>query len=86
MTTIISKAEYKRRKQVRDRIYQKKIYQEQLKTQGKLSKKEEISQRRAKIKSLKYQGFKNKEIALMLELPIKTLERHITIKKKDGLL
>ena len=95
MTTIISKAEYKRRKQVRDRIYQKKNYdsdkakknyQEQLKTQGKLSKKEEISQRRAKIKSLRKQGFKNKEIALMLELPIKTLERHITIMKKDGLL
>ena len=95
MTTIISKAEYKRRKQVRDRIYQKKNYdsdkakknyQEQLKAQGKLSKKEEISQRRAKIKSLRKQGFKNKEIALMLELPIKTLERHITIMKKDGLL
>lgn len=82
MTTIISKAEYKRR----DRIYQKKNYQEQLKTQGKLSKKEEISQRRAKIKSLRKQGFKNKEIALILELPIKTLERHITIMKKDGLL
>ena len=82
MTTIISKAEYKRRKRIRN----KKNYQEQLKAQGKLSKKEEISQRRAKIKSLREQGFKNKEIALMLELPIKTLERHITIMKKDGLL
>ena len=82
MTTIISKAEYKRRKRIRN----KKNYQEQLKAQGKLSKKEEISQRKAKIKSLREQGFKNKEIALMLELPIKTLERHITIMKKDGLL
>lgn len=91
MTTIISKAEYKRRKRIRnkknyDSNKAKKNYQEQLKTQGKLSKKEEISQRRAKIKSLRKQGFKNKEIALMLELPIKTLERHITIMKKDGLL
>ena len=95
MTTIISKAEYKRRKQVRDRIYQKKNYdsdkakknyQEQLKTQGKLSKKEEISQRRAKIKSLKEKGFKNKDIRIELDLAESTLKRHITYMKKNGLI
>ncbi|OUP41468.1 replication protein, partial [Clostridium perfringens] len=91
MTIIISKEEYKRR----DRIYHKKSYdsekakknyQEQLKAQGKLTEKERIFQLREKIKSLKLEGLKNKEIALMLKLPIKTLERHITYMKKNGLL
>ena len=82
MTIIISKEEYKRR----DRVYQKKKYQEQLKAQGKLTEKERIFQLREKIKSLKLEGLKNKEIALMLKLPIKTLERHITYMKKNGLL
>ncbi|MFY8264742.1 DNA-binding response regulator [Clostridium perfringens] len=95
MTIIISKEEYKKRKRIRDRIYQKKSYdskkakknyQEQLKAQGKLTEKERIFQLREKIKSLKLEGLKNKEIALMLKLPIKTLERHITYMKKNGLL
>ena len=72
MTTIISKAEYKRRKQVRDRIYQKKIYQEQLTAQGKLSKKEEISQRRVKIKDLLEQGLTQKEIYTLMTISKRT--------------
>ncbi|MGU8479167.1 DNA-binding response regulator, partial [Clostridium perfringens] len=64
----------------------KKIYQEKLKSQGKLTEKDRIFQLREKIKSLKLEGLKNKEIALMLKVPIKTLERHITYMKKNGLL
>ena len=82
MTIIISKKEYKRRENIRG----KKNYQEQLKAQGKVTKKEKLNALRKKIKALKEKGFKNKEITLMLEVPIKTLERHITYMKKNGLL
>lgn len=83
MTTIISKKEYKRR----DREYQKNKYKEKLKSEGKMSKKEELEQTRAKIKSLREQGFKNKEIMQMLGITsTTTFERHITYMKKNGLL
>lgn len=82
MKTIISKNEYKRR----NNEYNKKKYYNKLKLEGKLTKKEELNLLRKKIKSLKEKGFKNKEIALMLHLAIKTLERHITYMKKNGLL
>lgn len=82
MKTIISKNEYKRR----NNEYNKKKYYNKLKLEGKLTKKEELILLRKKIKSLKEKGFKNKEIALMLHLAIKTLERHITYMKKNGLL
>ena len=82
MTIIISKKEYKRRENIRG----KKNYQEKLKAKGKATKKEELNVLRKKIKALKEKGFKNKEITLMLEVPIKTLERHITYMKKNGLL
>ncbi len=81
MITIISNKEYKRRENIRG----KKNYQERLRNQGKLTKKEELDISREKIKALREKGFKNKEISLMLELPIKTLERHITYMKKNGL-
>lgn len=81
MKIIISKREYKRR----DRVYQKKKYQEQLKAQGKLSKKQQVEELRLKIKNLRNKGFKNKDVSLMLQIPIKTLERHITYMKKNGL-
>ena len=42
MTTIISKKEYKRRENIRV----KKAYQEKLKSEGKVSEKEKLSQRR----------------------------------------
>lgn len=82
MKTIISKNEYKRR----NNEYNKKKYYNKLKLEGKLTKKEELILLRKKIKSLKEKGFKNKEIALMLHIAIKTLERHITYMKKNGLL
>ncbi|MFR1784364.1 MAG: LuxR C-terminal-related transcriptional regulator [Sarcina ventriculi] len=37
-------------------------------------------------KSLKKQGLKNKEISQELNIALKTLERHITYMKKNGLL
>lgn len=95
MTTIISKAEYKRRKQVRDRIYQKKNYdsakvkknyQEQLKAQGKLSKKEEISQRRAKIKDLLHQGLTQKEIYTLMKISKRTCINDVNVLRRQGLI
>ena len=92
MTIIISKEEYKRR----DRVYHKKNYdsekakknyQEQLKAQGKLMKKEELEIVRNKIKALRLKGFKNKEIMQMLGISsTTTFERHISYLKKNGLL
>lgn len=82
MTTIISKREYKRRKNLRN----SKAYKEKLKSEGKLSKKEEMEQIREKIKSLREEGLKNKEISKALSLTTKTLERHITYMRKNGLL
>lgn len=83
MKTIISNKEYKRRQNLAFR----KRYQEQLKAEGKLSKKEEIEQTREKIKSLRVKGFKNKEIMQMLGITsTTTFERHITYMKKNGLL
>lgn len=91
LISIMSKYEYKRR----DKVYQRnkynseeaKIkYQEKLKAEGKQSKKEQLSELRQKIKALRLQGFKNNEIAQELDLPIKTLERHITYMRKNGLL
>lgn len=83
MSTIISKTEYKRR----DREYQKNKYQESLKAKGKLNKKEELEQLRAKIKSLRNKGFKNKEIMQMLGISsTTTFERHISYLKKNGQL
>lgn len=38
------------------------------------------------IKSLREEGFKNKEISQKLNIVQKTLERHITYMKKNGLL
>ena len=82
MTTIISDKEFKRRKNIRNNI----AYKEKLKEEGKMSKKEELEQIRAKIKSLRAKGFKNKEIMQMLNLTRTTFERHITYMKKNGLI
>ena len=98
LTNIMSTKEYNRR----DRVYQKntytgekaeykrevakKTYIERLKEDGKVSKKEQLDELRQKIKALKIKGLKNKEIIQELDLPIKTLERHITYMKKNGLL
>ncbi|MCS6108986.1 DNA-binding response regulator, partial [Clostridium botulinum] len=82
MKTIISDKEYKRRKRIRNNI----SYQEQLKANGKLSKKEELEQIRAKIKSLRAKGFKNKDICNELDLAESTLKRHITYMKRNELI
>ena len=82
LSTITSKEEYRKR----DRAYQKKKYREKLIAEGKTTKKEQLDEIRQKIKALKEKGFKNKDIAQELKLPIKTLERHITHMKKNGLL
>ena len=54
--------------------------------QGKLSKKEEIELQKKKIKSLREQGLKNKEISQKLDITQKTLERYITNMRKSGLI
>lgn len=82
MSTIISSKEAKRRKSIRN----KKSYAEKLKSEGKLTKKEELEQTRQKIRSLKGKGFKNKEICLELNMAVSTLKRHITHLKRNGLL
>ena len=64
----------------------KKRYKDKLKVEGKIIKKEELGQIRSKIKSLREEGFKNKDISKALSLPTKTLERHITYMRKNGLL
>lgn len=82
MITIISDKEYKRRQ---NKAF-KKRYQEKLKVDGKLTKKEQMEQIRAKIKTLRAKGLLNKEISEQLDIPMKSLERHITYMKKNGLL
>lgn len=83
MSTIISKKEYKRRENIRV----KKAYKEKLKSEGKMNKKEELEQIRAKIKSLRAKGLKNKEIMQMLGIhSTTTFERHISYLKKNGLI
>lgn len=73
MTTIISNKEYKRR----NNEYNKNKYQEQLKSDGKLTKKEQINIQRQKIKALLEQGFKQKDISKQLNIPSRTIERRV---------
>ena len=68
MTTIISDKEYKRRKNIRN----KKAYGEKLRADGKVSEKDKIAERRAKIKDLLAEGLKRKDICLQLDISIKT--------------
>ena len=82
MKIIIGKEEYKRRENIRV----KKVYKEKLKSQGKMTKKEELKLLREKIKVLREKGLKNKEISNELNVPLKTLKRHITYMKKNDLL
>ena len=91
MLTIISKDEYKRRnneynKKKYNSEMAKEKYRNQLKNEGKLPKKEQIELKMKKIKSLRTQGFKNKEISQELNIAPKTLERYISRMKKNGLL
>ena len=86
MSTIISKREFKRRKNLRDREYQKNKYQEKLRADGKVSEKDKISQRREKIKALLEQGFKQKEIYLSLNISKRTCINDIKYLKEQGLI
>lgn len=82
MVTIISKKEVKRR----NNEYNKNKYKEKLKKEGKMTKQEELKVLRQKIKVLREKGLKNKEVSEALDIPLKTLKRHITYMKKNGLL
>lgn len=93
LSTIIGKQEYKRRDRLRakqkylsnrDEIKQK--YLDKLKNEGKISKKEQLEILRKNIISLKKCNYKNSDISLKLDVPIKTIERHITYLKKQKLL
>lgn len=82
LSIIFSKEEYKRR----DREYQKKKYQEKLKTEGKLTEKEKISQRRAKVKDLLAKGLKQKDICLTLDISKDTYICDRKYLKEQGLI
>ena len=82
MSTIISDKEFKRRKNIRN----KKAYEEKLKSEGKVSKKDKISQRRAKIKDLLDKGLSQKEIYLSLNISKRTCINDIKYLKEQGLI
>jgi len=91
--TIISETEKRRRNnKLNKEKYQENKEElnnkakERYRKKNPVSKKEEIALIRQKIRSLREEGFKNKEIAQELDLPSKTLERHITAMRKEGLL
>lgn len=66
--------------------WNKDYYKNKLKSQSKLSKKEEVSQRRAKIKDLMAQGLKRNDICQMLNINIKMYKRDIQALKEQGLI
>ncbi|CEP45199.1 putative replication protein [[Clostridium] sordellii] len=78
------RAKYQENKDTINKIRREK-YQEKLKKQGKMSKKEQLQIIYEKIKSLRMEGLKNNDIAQALSLPTKTLKRHITYMNKNGL-
>lgn len=82
LSTIITDKEKKKRK----RIYNKEYYKESLEKAGRTFKQEKLDEVYEKIISLKNKGMKNKDIAIQLELNLKTLERYITKIRKKGLL
>ena len=53
---------------------------------GLTPKQQELQDLKVKILQLKKEKMKNKEIANKLSIQLKTLERHISSMKKDGLL
>ncbi|WP_075809069.1 replication protein, partial [Clostridium perfringens] len=91
MTIIISKEEYKRRKRIRnknsyDGEKAKKIYQEKLKSQGKLSEKEKISQRRERILDLLDKGHTQKEIYTLMKISKRTCINDVNFLREQGLI
>ncbi|MCI5635581.1 MAG: DNA-binding response regulator [Sarcina ventriculi] len=82
MKTIISKREYKRR----NNEYNKKKYYKKLKKDGKITKEQEISQRRKKIKDLLVKGLKQKEIYAQLNISKRTCISDIKFLREQGLI
>lgn len=76
---------YKRNSENRKEA-EKKKYQEKLRADGKVSKKQEIEKRRKKIKALLEQDFKRKDICSQLDISIKTYKRDISFLKEQGLI
>lgn len=64
----------------------KKLYNDNLKEQGKLSRAEQNNLIRGKIKSLLEKGFTQKRVAEQLGIGVATVKRHIAYMKKNGLL
>lgn len=80
LETIISEKEYNRRQN----ISRKNRYMENLQEQGKLTREEKNNLIRAKIKSLLAEGLIQKEIALQLNVSLKTVNRHIKYLKNKN--
>ncbi|EGT0684902.1 DNA-binding response regulator, partial [Clostridium perfringens] len=64
----------------------KKIYQEKLKSQGKLSEKEKISQRREKILDLLDKGHTQKEIYTLMKISKRTCINDVNFLREQGLI
>lgn len=82
MTTIISDKEYKNRQ---NKAFRKR-YQEKLKSEGKVSEKDKIADRRAKIKDLLAEGLKQKDICSQLDISKPTYVRDRNFLKEQGLI
>ncbi|MFR3309008.1 MAG: hypothetical protein ACLTRM_15890, partial [Faecalibacillus intestinalis] len=76
---------YKRNSENRKEA-EKKKYQEKLRADGKVSEKDKISQRRAKIKDLLAQGLKQKDICSQLYISKPTYVRDRNFLKEQGLI
>ena len=64
----------------------KEKYQKSLKEKGKITEKEKISRRRAKIKDLMAQGLKQKDICLQMNISKLTYIRERKYLKEQGLI
>ncbi|MDU6428836.1 MAG: DNA-binding response regulator [Clostridium perfringens] len=63
-----------------------KKYKKALKDKGKLTKKEEVSKRRAKIKDLLVEGLKQKDIYMQLNISKRTCASDVKFLKEQGLI
>lgn len=84
LITIIGTGEKKIRKDKRNKIYYEenkeyyqKLYQDKLKSEGKLTRAEKNEIKRAEIKSLLEQGLSQRQIAQKLNMSVSTVNTHI---------
>lgn len=82
LKTIIGNKEYKKRENIRG----KNNYKNKLRESGKLTKKEQISERRAKVKDLLGKGLKQKDIISKLEISKDTYISDRKYLKEQGLI